>query len=470
MRGDFSRDTFDPVKHFSRVLQQQGRVHLDADCNEQAAIVMHYLRTLAADLIGPFAGPAGEGLGFKIDDVTEDGFAIGRGRYYVDGILCENDQALARYESQLDFPFPPELDKATKYLVFLDVWERHVSTLEDDEIREKALGGADTATRAKVVWQVKVGGLEELQITTANAASIRKNWKDIVERLRSPRVGCLRAQLDPPKDSTDPCLTAPDARYRGAENQLYRVEIHNGGAPGAATFKWSRNNASVATRVTLAGTELTVESGRGFAAGQWIELTSDAQELRGLSGRLVKLLKVDGERLSLESAVAVPDDVMEGEDWPTKARAWDQRKNSSITLVDGAVPVSESVEPTGWIPLEDGIQVQFLPASADGSIANAYQAGDYWLIPARVATGGIEWPITGDEAGQPLPRSPRGIRHHFAPLATLSPTAAGWDVIDCRSDFVPMKITGSNTVIHSLGDVGMGGPAPCEVPETSDHG
>ena len=31
MKGDFTRDTFDPAKHFSRVLMQQGRVTLDAD-------------------------------------------------------------------------------------------------------------------------------------------------------------------------------------------------------------------------------------------------------------------------------------------------------------------------------------------------------------------------------------------------------------------------------------------------------
>ena len=40
--------------------------------------------------------------------------------------------------------------------MYLDVWERHVTALEDDDIREKALGGADTTTRCKVVWQVKV--------------------------------------------------------------------------------------------------------------------------------------------------------------------------------------------------------------------------------------------------------------------------------------------------------------------------
>jgi hypothetical protein len=33
-RGDFTRDTFNPLKNFSRVLMQQGRVQLDADWNE----------------------------------------------------------------------------------------------------------------------------------------------------------------------------------------------------------------------------------------------------------------------------------------------------------------------------------------------------------------------------------------------------------------------------------------------------
>jgi hypothetical protein len=464
MRGDFSRETFDPVKHFSRVLQQQGRVHLDADWNEQTAIVMHYLRTLAADLIGPFAGPAGEGFGFKIDEVSAEGFAIGRGRYYVDGILCENETATTRYENQADLPFPPELEKGTAYLVYLDVWERHVTALEDDDIREKALGGADTATRAKIVWQVKAVSLEDISVTQPGPAAIRKNWGNIVARLRSPLTGCLRARVDQPKGSNDPCLTAPDSRYRGAENQLYRVEVHKGGPAGEATFKWSRNNGAIATRVTLAGTELTAENARGFAAGQWVELTSDAQELRGLSGRLVKLLKVDGERFSLESPVPVPDDVVEGEQWPTKARSWDQRKNSASVLEDGAVPITESVEPTGWIGLEDGIQVQFRPASADGTKQNVYRPGDYWLIPARTATGGIEWPVSDDDAAQPLPRSPRGIRHHFAPLATLTAIEGGWTTNDCRSEFAPVK-NSSTPVINSFGDVGMSGPAPCEPPE-----
>src|SRR5262249_17859425 len=52
-----------------------------------------YLRALAADLIGPDAGPAGE-VGFEITAATgvARDFRIGAGRYYVDGILCELEQ------------------------------------------------------------------------------------------------------------------------------------------------------------------------------------------------------------------------------------------------------------------------------------------------------------------------------------------------------------------------------------------
>ena len=52
MKGDFTRWTFDPQKRFSQVLMQQGRVQLDADWNEQTSILLHYLRTLAAHIIG----------------------------------------------------------------------------------------------------------------------------------------------------------------------------------------------------------------------------------------------------------------------------------------------------------------------------------------------------------------------------------------------------------------------------------
>jgi len=73
---------------------QQGRVHLDADWNEQTSILLRYLQALASDLIGPH-GDLGCRWRFftsfqvlPMDGVSDD-FAIGPGHYYVDGILCE---------------------------------------------------------------------------------------------------------------------------------------------------------------------------------------------------------------------------------------------------------------------------------------------------------------------------------------------------------------------------------------------
>ena len=42
----------------------------------------------------------------------------------------------------------------------------------------------------------------------------------------------------------------PVGGYRGLENRLYRVEIHEGGALGVARFKWSRDNGSTVMALT----------------------------------------------------------------------------------------------------------------------------------------------------------------------------------------------------------------------------
>jgi hypothetical protein len=112
MKGDFTRDTFTPLKHFTRVLMQQGRVQLDADWNEQAAILLHHLQALASDVIGPRGGP---GDGFKIDvrkdpngNVLKFDFLIKAGDYFVDGLLCENDDDPVAYTDQDDYPLPDD--------------------------------------------------------------------------------------------------------------------------------------------------------------------------------------------------------------------------------------------------------------------------------------------------------------------------------------------------------------------------
>jgi hypothetical protein len=57
MKGDFSRPTFDPARHYAGVRMQQGRVQLDADWNEQGDITRHRTETETRDAVGRCGGP-----------------------------------------------------------------------------------------------------------------------------------------------------------------------------------------------------------------------------------------------------------------------------------------------------------------------------------------------------------------------------------------------------------------------------
>ena len=424
MKGDFTRVTFDPTKNYSRVLMQQGRVQLDADWNEQAAILLHYLQALTADLIGPFGGPEGDELGFGLSPAeAKTDFNIGAGHYYVDGLLCENRTNLTYFKQpdyQDDYFASKRRGKLPKgnYLAYLDVWEHHVTSLEDSHIREVALGGPDTATRARIVCQVKLDAIDG----RATPAEILKNWAGRVDLWQPAQRGSLRVRLKPTEANTDPCTIPPTSAYRGQENQLYRIEIHAGGKlADAPNFKWSRDNGS-----TVAAWEgnseddgLILSSVRGFANAPWVEITSAADDLHGKIGDLLKAVKVENDALYLEKPQTFDSETRK------KVRRWDQSENETVSLKDGAVPITEAANT--WIDLEDGIQIQFQPAVAN--TPNQYRAGDYWLVAART-NGTIEWPLELDANGQPkkdadgnlIPQAlpPFGITHHFAPLWLIS--------------------------------------------------
>ncbi|MEZ4559166.1 MAG: DUF6519 domain-containing protein [Caldilineaceae bacterium] len=104
MKGDFTRLTFDPAKHYAAVLMQQGRVQDPADWNEEGDIQRHRVEVEAQDVIGACGAPI-HAAGFAI---TSDGAAltVGAGRYYVDGLLCENEADVASSSSPT-CPTPP---------------------------------------------------------------------------------------------------------------------------------------------------------------------------------------------------------------------------------------------------------------------------------------------------------------------------------------------------------------------------
>jgi hypothetical protein len=348
-----------------------------------------------------------------------------------------------RYTGQSDPP-TTALSKGGPYLAYLDVWERHVTYLEDEKfpiIREVALGGPDTATRAKMVWQVKVLAVKEddpdLKQKTKIWDAINKNWRDWVKRFEPENPGRLKARVKMPggADSNNPCPVPPDARYRGAENQLYRVEIHRGGKQGEVTFKWSRENGSVVFPIVEIGSDMIklAHLGRdyrqGLRVGDWVEIVSDEIVLSGAVPFLVQVDSIEPVDLTIRFKLTQKGDkppLFKGKDEPPLIlRRWDHKGDIKM---DGAVRLTESEK--DWLMLEDGVQIQFQPGWL-------YRTGDYWLIPARTATGDIEWPK--DKNDNPQAQPPHGIKHYYAPLAVITIKAGSIDKIDdLRSVIKPL--------------------------------
>lgn len=459
MKADITRKTFKEKKHYRKVNMQQGRVQVDADWNEQIDIQIHHDRTSLRDIIGETGAPH-DNAGFKIEP-SGNSYRIGAGQYYVDGILCEN-------ESEIDAKDQPDLPcfgehvavPATDgvYIIYLDVWERHLTYLDDKEIRDVALGGTDTATRTKIVWQVKALRVPN-EIVDYNCSISFNAW----EEEKAESTGTLEARAKPTAPTLEPCELPPGSGYRRTENHLYRVEIHNKGEAGnGATFKWSRENGIVVTKVTgdVVASENKIpvsDTGRGdsklgFARGQWVEITDDRHELWGVPGTFAQLDEVRDNTLLFKP------DTIEGEpitnnnfplNFNPKVRRWD----SPNGLLKVAIPSAND----GYIELEDGVQVKF----GEGK---KYKTGDSWLIPARTVTGDIEWPRAGDTPDA-LPRD--WIKHHFCRLALLRySTGEGGEgsfgaISDCRKIFPAIT---NLTILYYIGGDGqqasLGGVLP----------
>ncbi len=460
MSGDYSRVRFDPKNDFGAVLMQQGRVQLDSDWNEWAALLDRRWRAETADIIGRGTVPKETPEGFRIQ-IAAGGLTIGRGRIYVDGLLAENhgkaplefDPVLAEergtaalpYNEQPYFPnvsvAAPAPAAGGPHLVYLDCWRREVTFLEDAALVEKAVG-VDTTARWQTVWQVKI--LPSVG-AGATCGSPLEAWNELI----APSDGRLSSAAVGVPTNTDPCLLPPSGGYRGLENRLYRVEIHDGGAGGTATFKWSRDNASVATSVTAitALDKLTVASvGRDavmhFKIGDWIEITDDWLEFArqpGVSpqpaGVMAQIKSVDDANRILTLVSPIPPNVFDtdaqGNTDParhTRVRRWDQsgqvRDTNGNLLVDLNAPGSKGVIPVPAggtsIVLEDGVQITF-----DTPAGGNYKIADYWNFAVRTADASVE-------KLQKAP--PLGGHHHFCRLGLVTFPAS---VTDCRTLWPP---------------------------------
>ena len=304
---DITRFLHQPTKNYFAVRMQQGRTLLDSDFNEGARLEEDQRRRALIDLIGPTGAPdhgfsvgrplpPGSSLppqtsGLRAGDLLParsirlNGtptnvhmVSIRAGTVYVGGLRLELSEpehfAFQRGYLQLSgndvpslereaspSPYSPRSPRSPEFpefrnFYYLNGWEQPVTSAEDEEFLERALGGPDTSIRMHRVRRVEVVGNLDSRFDSTEEA-----WLEVVRRLESNNATFDRATSElkskarlqlvfesPELNPCKPCTPDPDPRYLGHENQALRIMLS-----GADTFVWAFDNAAPLYRVRVTG-------------------------------------------------------------------------------------------------------------------------------------------------------------------------------------------------------------------------
>ncbi len=471
MTADISRHALRPLQKFTGVVRQQGRLPLDAEETEAGDIAALMLREALAETICEKGAP---GDGYRVTGATvtaddELDFTLDDGSFYLAGlrtstaVIPGSGDLHMTYRRQpdwltfpLDTPGPPLPAGGVQRtdLVYLQAWEQTVTATEDSELFERALGGADTSARRRVMSRVQV-----LDDVPANCDAA---LDDLVAReypggqLDAARCEVLSpatltigfTQLDPLEDL---CRPSALAGFLGARNETFRVQVTT---PGR--FVWGRDNAAPLYRVQVEehpedGTRRRIVfltrprdefgwplAGMTVEVLRWGALLDNREKVAEPTGLLLSVENgfdpSDGSILVSaevpaawdawfatpqgQEAINPRDDAEAGLETYFFLRVWTGGGEGSA--VDHDMDVGNPVE-LG----ETGLTATF---SADGL------PGDYWIVSARpnTPTEVTPWDLLDGAA-------PNGPRRLLAPLALLP-----WDgptpgqAIDCRHRFRPL--------------------------------
>lgn len=417
MKTQISRDSHRPEQRYSAVFQQMGRMLTDADWNEFATLNRDRLADVLFDVIGS-GSPRQRGI--VQQTLTADGrdaYQLHWGYVYVEGVRAQlrpaadavlSDAAgvLFEYAQQADFPAAPVLP-ATPYKLYLDVWERSVTALEDNQLRDPGLHGADTCTRSQTMAQVKWCAPEV----------------DPCDRAINPTHGNALLSLtlrqgnsDP--DPCDPCadeITLQDA----VGNYLYRVEIHDvtyaaDGSPDSVVLKWSVENGAEQYAVDNPPPD--------FAAADWAYEFFDGPDQQFASEKhLGRHLAPGFNPIRGQLTTAYPDPVPAGFN---HVRRWDGfcelKKTAGNWLLENGsdrgvgLSTASAVAAQGHVDEGATISLVLNTVILDIDLSDhQLLAGDRWLAPVRETVN-----HSGDVLLDQVIAT--GIRHHYLCLGIVN--------------------------------------------------
>lgn len=408
MKTEISRDSHQPEKRYSGVYQQQGRMLTDADWNELVDILKARLNDALKDVVGQKAGRVGgtpRHCSLKvIKTLAGDDLTLQPGHVHVDGMVAQvpGDSDID-YDAQPDFPDAPDLPDAPAdhYTLYADLWERTVTHLMDERLRDKGLHGADTCTRKQAMVQVKwcPTDIDPEQSPLNPAKGDAKLSVTLLQKSTQP-------------DPCDPCADQIEVDSK-VGNTLFRVEVHDvqGGAdhPNDITLKWSIENAAE-YHALKNDTGQRVEPPAEFMSGPWAYEFFDETSERHLGVHLAPGFTPSRDELTK----GYPDTVSTR----TFVRRWDgfcrlAKQAGSWKVTEEFDRSQSGAGPVSFTDIAGSTLVVNLDAmKLELKLTKSFVAGDYWLAEVREAE---------DKAGSKLmvKQTPKGIEHHYLTLGTV---------------------------------------------------
>ncbi|GAA3689081.1 hypothetical protein GCM10023081_28070 [Arthrobacter ginkgonis] len=438
MTADVSRSFADRDKLFHAVVRQQGRLPTDAEETHSAELGDWTHDSEFVETITPLGTPD-DGFKIVVPTGVDDGFAILPGSYYLGGARVENPGRLA-YADQVDGNWLTQdepVGRGSRVLVWLEVEERVVTGVQDAELLEPALRGADGSGRTRLCWRVRQAPTTWDDCGKALAEVLAPEAADALDPLTGAIAspGTLTIGFDDTDADLDLCKPAVEPGYLGNRNNCYRIKRTR---PGF--FVWGEDNAAQLYRVTVGADKRTIrflteprDEYLRPRPGQTVEL------LRGdvLLPNYERIAELDGDYFRVtggyqDGSIQVGSDVKPS--WLTwlatspldpAAPAGTKRHLYVRVWTGGGVGADPAVPftiGTGRTLVGTGLTVTF-----DG----ATLPGDGWTVSARP-----------DAPARVLPWALRegmrahGPRRHVAALAIVDLKTG--DVHDCRERFRPL--------------------------------
>jgi hypothetical protein len=452
MTADRARVGYDPTRQYRSVVTQQGRVTLEADTNEATSIAGEALRLETIDIVGPAAALKdgylpGSGTG-------PGGVSIAPGVFYLGGWRLALDAAVGLSQQPDWLNQPPVSISTGNFLVALRLNEQTVCAVEDQALREVALGGPDTAARTRLMQHFlrlkldtatcAAGATLVQQDLAADGVTLDPATVQIMSQAR------LQVGFVPGPASTDPCTPAAAGGYLGADNQLVRVTV-TAYDPTAktGTVLWGWNNASILYRAAMAITGTAPDPFTLMLTGTPVD-GEHAPQLR----QAVEILRSEAS-LGDGNFIAAPEGFV-----TTVAQAYNF-DTGELRIADQLPPEYQSDTNPLFIRLWQA-QVLFVAGQATAlddvsgvtvtvtlpALPSRIALRPFWYFALRPSTPVEVYPQRYREAPQP----PDGPRQWIADLAVMAAQRSGGATLveDCRVIFPP-AVAGGRCCTLTLG-------------------